>query len=60
MRLYSDFPHLTTNYLIKICRLVTGSHATLLLFIFYITVTMALKTKHTTKHNKMVPSYKAF
>lgn len=60
MRLPSDFPHLTTDDLIKICRVLTASHATVLLFIFYITVTMTLKTNPTKKQNEMVPTYKAF
>lgn len=60
MRLHSNFPHLTTDYLIKICRVLTRSHATVLLFTFCITVTMALKTNHTKKQNEMVPTYKAF
>ena len=60
MKLHSDFPHLTTNYLIEICRVLTGSHATVLLFIFCITVTTALKTNRTKKQNEMVPTYKAF
>lgn len=60
MRQHSDFLHLTTDYFIKIGRALTGSHATLLLFICYIIVTMALKTNCTKKQNETVPTYRAF
>lgn len=51
MRLYSEFPHLTTGCLTQICRVLPGSHTAVLLLIFCITATIALKTNLTMKEN---------